>query len=536
MSSTSSSSSVGTSSAPTGAEVPVINGNNTNCEAERFLLGHSNRLSVLYALCIGLKETLDDNGTTSPLMDLNEIPFKNMKKKKDIKPSLDVLREEVRRRSCPDSSPTKPKPNGWSAKKCLDWLEANPITSADDVCFLVRRARAVKQVVTNATQKAGSTSSTQPAEQGNKWVGPLPYLRLIHCLMEDDIKGKYIHRGDPKSIQEIDARRSNVRAEDVFEMISNRWNSDSFNPTTHISNCHYDYSEEIDIGFDTTIEFARASPTKVKDKLAKMRSDLSHIIHKWERSGQGESGHIHDDDDNDDDIEDCADYEVVEGGQNSTGECAPSARRFKWGRSEGRQGAFDCRESFLGANPSYLLYFWDVLDQHNLFNTTMNRLSDEAGASSGNEVPTIVRINEGKSSRTTGIDDVSVFVQNFKDVIVEASKDATRAADRRHEENKQDKERRHQEAQQAEDNRVRMKTTAADNRVILQADLEHKGYLKRRIDSLTDEARKIRFKIFTSGDNNNKKEDEFYRMELEILEKEIGKCNSELHHQDVGTN
>jgi hypothetical protein len=166
----------------------------------------------------------------------------------------------------------------------------------------------------------------------------------------------------------------------------------------------------------------------------------------------------------------------------------------------------------------------------------MNRLSDEAGASSGNEVPTIVRINEGKSSRTTGIDDVSVFVQNFKDVIVEASKDATRAADRRHEENKQDKERRHQEAQQAEDNRVRMKTTAADNRVILQADLEHKGYLKRRIDSLTDEARKIRFKIFTSGDNNNKKEDEFYRMELEILEKEIGKCNSELHHQDVGTN
>ena len=480
-----------------------------------------------------------------PLMDLNEIPFKLLKKKKDIKPSLDVLREEIKRRcgsTQDNTSPNQPKPNGWSAKKCIEWLQANPITNTDDVSFLIRRAQAVKQVVANATQKTVSTSSNQASgpggEQGNKWTGSLPYLHLIHCLMEDDIKHKYIHCEDRLTIQEIDARRSDVRAEDVFETISNRWNSNSFNPTTKISNCHYDYSEEIDIGFEATADFARASPTKVKDKIAKMRSDLSHIINKWERSGQGESGHLdeEDDDDDDDDDDDNGNIEDPDGDIEDTGENAPPKEQFQWGRSEGRLGAFDCRESFLGANPSYLLYFWDVLDEHNLFHTTMSRLSNEAGASSGNEVPTVVRVKDGKSSRSTGIEDVSVFMQNFRDVLVEASMDVTKAADRRHEANEQEKERRHKEAQLAEDNRVRMKTAAADNRLVLQADLEHKGYLKRRIDTLTDEARKVRFKIFMSEESHNKKEEEFYRKELEFLEKEIGKCNTELHHNDVDNN
>ncbi|KAG7348898.1 hypothetical protein IV203_011495 [Nitzschia inconspicua] len=58
--------------------------------------------------------------------------------KKDIKPSLEILREEVRRRSesnKQDGNKPKPKPNGWNAKKCTDWLKANPITGEADVVF-----------------------------------------------------------------------------------------------------------------------------------------------------------------------------------------------------------------------------------------------------------------------------------------------------------------------------------------------------------------------------------------------------------------
>jgi hypothetical protein len=88
-------------------------------------------------------------------MDLNEDTFKLMKKKKkDIKPSVDVLREEVKRRSDQAINITnKPKPNGWNATKCYDWLKANPITNTNDIAVLFQKAKAVKQVVANATQK-----------------------------------------------------------------------------------------------------------------------------------------------------------------------------------------------------------------------------------------------------------------------------------------------------------------------------------------------------------------------------------------------
>jgi len=70
---------------------------NSFCDAERVWVEESNRWTVLFARCIGLEETLDD-GTTKPLLDFNEDPFKLLKKK-DIKPSLECLRDEVRRRS-----------------------------------------------------------------------------------------------------------------------------------------------------------------------------------------------------------------------------------------------------------------------------------------------------------------------------------------------------------------------------------------------------------------------------------------------------
>jgi hypothetical protein len=496
------------------------------CEAERVLVEQSNRLTALFALCIGLEET-HDNGSRKPLLDLNEEPFKFLKKK-EIKPSVDCLRDEVKRRSGRAPINTKPpKPNGWNASKCIEWLKENPITSEDDIAFLKTKAKEVREVVANATQRMASSTTTESTdgdrETGNKWVGHLPYLRLIHCLLEDDVKEKWIHRNDPKSIQEIDARRSEVRDETAFEMIANRWNCKDFNPKTMVSNCHIDFNQVIDIGFDATSDFARASPTKVRDKIAKMRSDLTSIIHKWERSGQGEGGMLEEEDEDDDISEDISETPTDMSERQNP---AVLREKFEWGRSKGRMGAFDCRESFLGPNPPYLLYFWEVLDQNDLINTTMNRISDDAGASSANEAPSITSTN-AKSSWTSINDDVTVFVASFREVIVEASKDATIAANKRHEENKQDKERRHKEAQEAENNRVLMKSTAADKRVILQAELENKGYLKRRIDSLQDEARRIRFKIFECKGNSD--EETFFTDELKKIVDEITKCNTELN-------
>jgi hypothetical protein len=92
--------------------------NNKQSEAERVLVQQSNRWAVLFALCIGLEETNDDR-TRNPLLDFNEDPFKNLKKK-DRKPSVDCLRDEVRRRSGLAAFAKVPKPNGWNIAKCFN--------------------------------------------------------------------------------------------------------------------------------------------------------------------------------------------------------------------------------------------------------------------------------------------------------------------------------------------------------------------------------------------------------------------------------
>jgi hypothetical protein len=335
---------------------------------------------------------------------------------------------------------------------------------------------------------------------GKKWVGQLPYLRLIHCLLEDDIKQKWIHRNDPQTIQEIDARNSNARAENAFELIARRWNEETFNPSTTVSNCHVDFAEEIDIGYQATVDFVRATPAKVKDKLSKMKTDLTIIIQKYEYSGQGDGGVFEekDADDEEDDIEE------------------EQAKKPEWGRSKGRTGAFDDRGSFLNHNPSYLLYFWEVLDKTDLFNTTMNRLSDGVGVSSPNQVPSIV-LTSRMSSKADDSEDVSILFTSFRNVIVEVSKEANVAADRRHRETVEIEEKRYNKTQQA-----------MDKRVLLKNNLVNKGYLKRRIDTLQDEARSMRFKLFRSRQDSQKNEEEFFRAELQTIEEAIDKCQQEL--------
>jgi TolA-binding protein len=69
---------------------------------------------------------------------------------------------------------------------------------------------------------------------------------------------------------------------------------------------------------------------------------------------------------------------------------------------------------------------------------------------------------------------------------------------------------------------------AKDKRVVMKNDLVNKGYLKRQIDTLQDEARSMRFKIFECQEANKKKQEQFFLTELETIENEIDKCKMEL--------
>jgi hypothetical protein len=236
----------------------------------------------------------------------------------------------------------------------------------------------------------------------------------------------------------------------------------------------------------------------VKDKLSKMKTDLTSIIQKYELSSQGDGGVFEekDPDDEEDDIEE------------------QQAKIPDWGRSKGRTGAFDDRGSFI--TTILPIYFTFGKCKTDLFNTTMNHLSDGVGVLSPNEVPSIV-LTSRMSSKADDSEDVSILFTSFRNVIVEVSKEANIAADRRHREKAEIEEERYNKTQKA-----------MDKRVLLKNNLVNKGYLKRRIDTLQDKARSMRFKLFRSRQDNQKNEEEFFTAELQTIEDAIDKCQQEL--------
>ena len=94
-------------------------------------------------------------------------------------------------------------------------------------------------------------------QQGRSaWRGPLPYLRLMLCLIQDDVRSAYLRRSDVLTRQELDARNSESRQQTAFEIIADRWNDSSFNPTAPSSICHEDFEDPTECSCETVISYS----------------------------------------------------------------------------------------------------------------------------------------------------------------------------------------------------------------------------------------------------------------------------------------
>ena len=106
-----------------------------------------------------------------------------------------------------------------------------------------------------------------------------------------------------------------------------------------------------------------------------MRSDLLRIITRWEQSGQGEGGREGQEEEapNDD-------------ASSLTSQADDDTRNI--GVLTGRPPrALQSRASFLNGRPSYLLYFWEIADTHQVLQSSLQRLNNKAGASDASQAP-----------------------------------------------------------------------------------------------------------------------------------------------------
>ena len=112
----------------------------------------------------------------------------------------------------------------WNELLAADrkWLMDNPIRGEDDIRFIRMRVAYHKMLL---EQESTVLEEEENRVSGRDWRGNIPMLRLIHAVIEPDIKTVYLWRNDPMSRSELDARNSVQRNPTAFEMIAERWNA-----------------------------------------------------------------------------------------------------------------------------------------------------------------------------------------------------------------------------------------------------------------------------------------------------------------------
>ena len=365
---------------------------------------HNNSVQGLVVLCQGLKSL-----TGEDLINIDNDPWKAMPRE-DAKPKAKMFREEVIRRhqvlnlTCP-----KPRSKNWTIEKCQQWLDENPITNHDEIEYLQEKIKEHKEIQEEANK--ARLSEIEALEKN--WVGKFPYLRLIHCLVDDDtIKHAYLRRNDiDDSRISLDNRNSDTRGQTVFDLLADRWNDPLFEPETEaLPDLHPDFSFSEILTFDLVADMAKATPQRVKDKLQSLNVALTRVINMWERSGQGDGGRVDDGDD------ECEDIECREFGH-------PDFSVLQ----DRNHGALSCRSAFVPNNQSYLLYFWELMDKHDLLRSSFQKLNHgTASSDGGSSVPSVTHNSNNRESKSDAktakyIDKLTVSIEELANKNLQAA-------------------------------------------------------------------------------------------------------------------
>ena len=185
--------------------LPVAGGGESGCSvSEQHYVESGNEKKVLFLMCIGLNR----KGGNEPLFSFEREPWSLLPKTTSfVHPkNTDFVNKIGRRGSLFDISPV-PRPSNWTRGQTLDWLERNPVCDNADIEFLTSKVLRLQNVLTRRVQEQQEFGTSSGGE-GRNWQGLVPYLRLIMCLIQDNVKCLFLTRANARSRQELDSRNS----------------------------------------------------------------------------------------------------------------------------------------------------------------------------------------------------------------------------------------------------------------------------------------------------------------------------------------
>jgi hypothetical protein len=160
---------------------------------------------LLYLFCIGLQE----NGTEEPLVKIDSEPWSRLPRA-SLKPKNIEYVSEVNRRAKLYAIVPTPRPSNWKRNQIMEWLDAHPVSGTADVAFLRREVSRVTDLWHANVAEEGKQAD-EVTLFNKTWRGAVPYLRLIMCLIQDDVKALYLARADRRSRRQLDGRNSEQR-------------------------------------------------------------------------------------------------------------------------------------------------------------------------------------------------------------------------------------------------------------------------------------------------------------------------------------
>jgi hypothetical protein len=258
--------------------------------AKRWLNSNNHSMRTLVALCRGI---LNDNG--SQILDIMMDPWRFLPLY-TIKPKSEEYKVEIKCRweqfNSEGAKEKKPKPTQWNIDKCLKWLDDHPIINETDIAFLQQTVSLrIKFANDAATQERIEKEITDRAEKN--WYGPVPYLCILHALIEfDEIKKAYLEQNNIASsrLGVENCKSDQQREVTVWQRLANNFVDPNFVAiTVPQSHLHSDFNDSQTITYDMVSSLA-ADPDKIMNTFATVMVDLKRVIDRWEISGQGDGG------------------------------------------------------------------------------------------------------------------------------------------------------------------------------------------------------------------------------------------------------
>ena len=364
---------------------------------ENYYLQHQRCKKILLSMCIGMTK---HNQTF--LIEKQEVCVKcsNVNMKKMFMPNKSNLVTEIVRRFYNEKQLIK-KCKSWKLSRCKDWLVDHPVTNLLDIEFLLKEEGMFSNITKESNDERDKIEKLISDNKNDSWYGLEPWLRLYHCMLEEEVLEacKNIHKWADR--EGTDGRNSIARRQTFFELCSNKFNDPQYKPYSLMyPDLHDDFIDSIPL-FDTEeVKMPLVTPGKIKDQLVTSRCKVSKnvfymlsgfmrllpklhiicdqslnflfyanettqalvVISKWEQSGNGSGQRTEDDDE----------YGHV---VNNQLWLAPGKQEFMDG---------DNRKNFLRDEKSHILYFWQLIDENDLLAHSLAKLSDEVRVDSDN--------------------------------------------------------------------------------------------------------------------------------------------------------